>query len=523
MSVSKFPISGTGNEHAIAAAAAGSFSLGRVAAPGLYLIETDTTQSIDASAFYVESLEGFQYTTASVIRGGLSYVSLATSSDTIGLTSASFPVAINLRATDYALAPQVDASITDLNAASLQFLVPLPAGSDSFIVYWPNGDNASVSGSAASVTVPGAILPSSGSMNFTVGVSVYDAAGVPGRAEVTDFVSASTYTSPPTDVTGIFYTAGSVALTASLTGGATGFSVRFPDFSSASFSGSTASVGIPAAYQTLGASLIVDAAQIVSGALGYYGAFNLGVYPWIEFLSTGTFDPPPGTASVDVYLVAGGGGTQQQSWGSSPFISVGGGGAAGVYTASLGVAVPSPRTVTIGGGGAIDGNGSPTSFGPIGVTGGNVGPHTANTANTGASNPVRTGGSGSSTLPARAAGGGGGNTANGSNGSTGPNTAAIGGSGGAGVSGGFSVPVGGGGGGAIYATGPVASGGSGPDGGGAGRTQTTNPGLQSGTPGSANRGGGGGGGTLVLIGGYGSGTGGGSTGGSGRVAIRVIY
>jgi membrane-associated protease RseP (regulator of RpoE activity) len=75
------------------------------------------------------------------------------------------------------------------------------------------------------------------------------------------------------------------------------------------------------------------------------------------------------TLSVEYLVVAGGGGTL----GATAFQGHGGGGAGGYQTSSLTLNYGTSYTVTVGGGGAVDTNGSNSVFASVTSTGGGAG------------------------------------------------------------------------------------------------------------------------------------------------------
>lgn len=400
MSVSKFPA-----ERApafIPAGTSGSYSFPEPVQPGMYLVETDTTQSISSANFYIETAEGFRV--GATIRGGQGYIAIPIEADTVYVNSGTFPLPITISSRDYELLAAPSAIVEEYQPNQIAFDVVLPAGSSAFRVYWPDGTSASYSGTSASVAKPGAI-----SYPFDVGVAAIDSNAIAGRI---------------------------------------------------------------AAYS-------VEAL-------------------FTAFLASGTFDPGDAT-SVDVWLVGGGAGTGQKG---------GAGGAAYVYAPA--VPVSAPVSVVVGAGGS-GGNGSTTSFGPLTAAGG-----FASTGPNGGSSPTFGGG----TSAGDGGGGGGGFTAAGSNGTysvpTGISSAGPGGAGAATVPV-FGVTVaGGGGGGAFAPTNPAGLPGAGADGGGSGGDGWSFPsgGSYAGGNGAANRGGGSGGQYA-----YPTYT---SNGGSGRVLVKKV-
>lgn len=245
------------------------------------------------------------------------------------------------------------------------------------------------------------------------------------------------------------------------------------------------------------------------------------------FTSSGTFTPNA-NLSLEYLVVGGGGGGGTAILNAYP----GGGGGAGGFRTGTGLAVTSstPYSVTVGGGGPPNTNGSDSIFSTITSTGGGKGLGTALAGNGGSGGGSVYCGSGCgysvgtgntpSTSPSQGNNGAMGNTAGspvyGSGGGGGAGGVApaytsnvSGGNGGPGTASsisGASVTYAGGGGGGTYTTG-AGSGGSG--GGGAGGNGGVN-----GTSGTANTGGGGGGG--------GGTTQAGGSGGSGIVIVRYL-
>jgi hypothetical protein len=280
----------------------------------------------------------------------------------------------------------------------------------------------------------------------------------------------------------------------------------------------------------------VASAAVVSGAKATGGdvVTTDGTYWYHAFRTSGTFTPTQ-ALTCDYLVVAGGGG------GGTPL--AGGGGAGGLRStvtatggggsleSALSLSANTGYTVTIGGGGAVNANGSNSVFSTITSTGGGRGGYyNAFTGATGGSgggggggdgtvaggsgtaNQGYAGGSGNDGAPSyttRVGGGGGGAGATGSNGVA----SVSGGNGGAGVlistlatptGTGVSGYYAGGGGGSVQASGTAGSGGAG--GGGAGGANVY------GTSGTANTGGG--------AGGTGQPSGTASNGGSGLVIVR---
>lgn len=167
MSVSKFPAERKPTFIPVGQSA--SYAFPDTVNAGMYLIETDTTQSIAASNCYVTSAEGFRF--GATIRGGQGYLPLPISADSISITSGTFPMPITLTKMDYLLGAAPSASVNEYVQGSLSFIVDLPAGSSGFRYYWSNGTSASQSGSVASVALP-VSLPTN------VGIAAIDQNGV---------------------------------------------------------------------------------------------------------------------------------------------------------------------------------------------------------------------------------------------------------------------------------------------------------------------------------------------------------
>jgi hypothetical protein len=251
------------------------------------------------------------------------------------------------------------------------------------------------------------------------------------------------------------------------------------------------------------------------GVTEYYNGTN-----WYSLISTA---PPP---AVEFLVVAGGGGGGTNRGG--------GGGAGGlIYSASQAVASGTSYTITVGGGGAAQANGSNSLFGSfangatgavgggasagIGSSGSNGGSGGGAGANTNTntfggsatSGQGNAGGNGQNVGEAnRTSGGGGGAGAAGANGSGVPN-------GGVGlsysISGSSTFYAGGGGGGSALIDRPGNGAGAGGNGGGGAGGAAT--GSTTGVAGTANTGGGGGGG---------GGSAGGDVGGAGGSGVVII-
>jgi len=200
---------------------------------------------------------------------------------------------------------------------------------------------------------------------------------------------------------------------------------------------------------------------------------------------------------ADYLVVAGGGGGKNYQ----------GGGAGGVFTGSVTLISGTPYTVTIGAGGAINGDGSDSVFSSVTASKGFRGNQTNGFTAAGSSGNGFTGGTGANLGNPYLGGGGAGASANGGN-----SSGSTSGSGGAGLSSSLSgSSVGYGGGGGAGCEGGSASPGAGATtfGGGNG----SGPVANNGSAGTTNRGGGGGGGD-------GGNTNSGYAGGSGVVIVR---
>ena len=264
--------------------------------------------------------------------------------------------------------------------------------------------------------------------------------------------------------------------------------------------------------------------NIQTGALG--GTITTdSTYKYHTFLSSGTFTVFESSLSVDVLIVGGGGGGGSGSGG-------GGGGGGAVYTRSSYGLSAGNNTITIGAGGATNGNGGSTiAFSVTAVGGGgggkgdsgDGGSSGANGGGTGLSTQVGTGSisaySGWTGSGGNNGGNGGSNTGGGGGGAGAAGGSSHGGNGVVNALNGTSLYWAGGGGGSYYQGGSVGNGGLG--GGGGGKHYAT-PGsgggsaLNAGGAGQTNNGGAGGANT----GGGGGGVGGGNGGGSGIVIVR---
>jgi hypothetical protein len=236
---------------------------------------------------------------------------------------------------------------------------------------------------------------------------------------------------------------------------------------------------------------------------------------WLQFSQ-------PAGYTVNYLVVAGGGG------GGSGLVTTymaAGGGAGGLLSSSTSLSAGTAYTITIGGGGASNTNGSNSVISSIAITaiGGGKGGSGAGTAGAGGSGgggagvgnnlaggtgTVGQGNNGGTNGPASgagSAGGGGGAGAVGGNGISSPQTGGAGGSGSSNSISGSAVTYAGGGGGA----GDTVAGAGGSGGGGAGSISSF------GAAGTANLGGGGGGGSAV-------GSSAGGAGGSGIVIISYL-
>lgn len=510
MAINKFPPESVGatEQQFIPAGVAGSYATSEILTPGVYRISTDTTQNISAANFFIQSPEGFKF--GAPIRGGQGYLPVPVSASVVNIAAGTFPLPINLEKAEYAVLDAPSASISDYLPASLSFNVDLPAGSPGFNVYWPNGTNASFSGSTASVAVPAAVLPDPATVQgVKIAIAARDANNVIGQTDVTTLTAQYPFIAAATAMSVNFYSSASLSYSITGPAEAIGYRIKFNNGSLVNyFSGSAASISNPTAFtfdtEVIATVYAIDSASQVS-ANG--ASFSLGKYPWIEFTSTGTFTKPVDVSSVDVYVAGGGGGSASRGPGGYSFSAGGGGGGNVIFSPA--VPVSSPVTVTVGAGSTSTGGTS--SFGPSVTAVGGGGSINSSGASSGSGNPGAPG------ISQWSGGGGGGHTSPGSSGATSPIN--IGGNGGAGYAGAFSVPVAGGGGGG--AANVPSAGGAGVDGGAPGRPSTSAGGFP-GFNASANRSGGSGGGSMTWGGGPNVGFSA-STGGSGRVAVKVNY
>lgn len=361
------------------------------------------------------------------------------------------------------------------------------------------------------------------SEGFRVGAAVRGGRGfisIPVAAE-TIYINSGTFPLPvtiskqeysllqaPTSASFNEYSLGDLEVLVDLPSGATDAILFWPNGTSASFSGSAASLSIPG-----GLSYPINvgiAAYDENAVIGKIYVSNDISQTWYEYLSSDVFIPAPGAVSADVYVLSGGGGGIT-SFSGGPEASGGGGG--GAYSFAPAVPVSGSLSVVVGAG-AAGAAGNVSSFGSASAAAGLAGTN----ANGGASGSGFPGGTGAAAPSGYWGGGGGGHTDPGNNGNNPPTK---GGTGGAGLQlpNIFGVTVGGGGGGGETDNTPVPTGGAGVDGGGNGRSQPiTATSGGSGSNGAANRGGGGGGPARA-----GSATGPASTGGSGRVLVKVNY
>lgn len=515
MSIAKFPAEK--KDKFIPAGESGSYETSQTLQPGIYIVETDTTQNLSASNFYVVTDDGFKF--ESPIRGGLGYIELPLPARNVNVTAGTFPLPINFRESAYAMTTPVSASITDYLPASLSFAVDLPEGSSGFNVYWTDGSSASISGSAASLAVPTSILPTpvANVNGLKVAVGARDANNVISKIDVATLTAVYPFVPAPSAVTIDFTGIDSASITASVDASSASVAVYWPNDTTSVISGSTGTVSVPDIYD-IGDSVILDIGSLeADGSQGLAASFDLGQFPWAEYLASDVIDPIAGVEFYDVYLVAGGGGTN--NIGGPRGMGAAGGGGGGEVTYTPAHPITAPVSLTIGAGGAIGSVGTATTLGPsLSSTGGSNG--IGGFANSPGSirNPAPGGASGSGnpgwggSFPGGAAitGGGGG----------GEGAAATTSTGAVGYTTIFSTPVAGGGGGGGSGAG------TGTDGGGNGTGTPTPSTLATrvGDNGAANRGGGGGGSA-----GY-SGPSGptswsapGTTGGSGRAILKAIF
>lgn len=521
MSIQKFPADPVSRAQFIPVGQSGSYSTPTLLRPGVYKVTTDTSQNIAASNFYLQSADGIRFTTP--IKGGVSYVSLPVSSQSVFVNSGAFPLPIELELTRYTQLSAPSATVTDYSPASLSFVVPLPQDANSFAVFWQDGTQSIVSGSTGSVAIPLSLIPYSAS-SLKVAVAARDTASVPGEANVYTIANAFPAIVNPVSISTNYFNTASVLLTASYTnpGVVNGFEVRWSDATTASITGTSGSVLVPAGIRTFLGT--INASVRTLGINNQYtstASYSFGTYPWIELTSSSTITVPGSFTGADLYLLGGGAGGGNINQPGPQGVTLGygsGGGGAGRLLTTTNTPVSGSIVVVIGAGGSSGAAGGNTTAAGQTSQGGSTGP-TANgsvmgTAGGNAGNGTPTGGSGSySPTNSGAGGGGGGVGANGTNATSGK----VAGAGGAGLTSVFSTPVGGGGGGGSGSNQPGASLGGASDGGAPGQLVTSGVG---GLPPSAdtNRGGGGGGAGAVLSTGVSHN---GGSGGSGRAAIRL--
>ena len=202
MSIGKIPAERL--DYFVPAGQSGSYVTSRTLQAGVYLVETDTSQDISASNFYVESAEGFRF--AAPIKGGQAYVVVPTASNTVQLAAGAFPVPLNFQKSDYALEARPSASYSEYAPAELFIEVGLPDGATGFSVYWPDGTSASVSGSSGSVTVPPTAMDNPPVINgVAAGFAVIDTNNVVGQMDTQSLVGTYVFAPAPTAIETEFY------------------------------------------------------------------------------------------------------------------------------------------------------------------------------------------------------------------------------------------------------------------------------------------------------------------------------
>lgn len=343
MSISKFPAER--NPNFIPAGASGSYGFAEPIEAGMYLVETDTTQNISSSDFYVETSEGFRIGAA--IRGGQGILAVPLAADTVYVNSGTFPLPLTFESRDYNLIEAPSASINEYVEGSLEVLVGYSSGATEVAqIYWPDGTSASMSGSAASFSIPGGL-----SAPLNVGVAQLDTNSVAGAINTIsvavtwfEFLSSSVFTIDPA------YTSADVYMVAAGGGGAPGnisggggggewvFAPAVPVSGSVSIVIGAGGAGTDGTATTVGASASAAAGAVsfaprtggTSGSGNPGGTGAQGPNPSRQAAGGGGGDTANGNNSPD--FVNGGPGGAGKSAPTSIFgVSVGGGGGGGVY------------------------------------------------------------------------------------------------------------------------------------------------------------------------------------------------
>ena len=382
------------------AGASGSQQLDRVLFPGMYEIETDTTQSINASAFYLETQEGFRV--GATIRGGKSYLTVSSPSDLIYIDSGTFPMAVTFTRTAYAIEPAPSASATQFDSLEdtriLDFQVDLPTDAIGLQLYWADGSSASFSSSAASVSLPiGIDFPTD------VGFAALDPRSVPGKTTSINvepslfiFLSSDAFIPPATATTADVYLLGggggteSVTLPVGVRGGGGGglwsFVPAVPISGSVSVvvgAGGNAAAGNATLFGSASvAGGGVDQPTFVGGTSGSGEPGGTGISPPTGIRRAGGGGGHTAAGVNATPTKAGDGGAGEPALTSGFLVSVGGGGGGGKKSTD-------PTGVGLGVDGG--GNGGNSTFSPA--------PNVSQAGFNGAANRGGGGGGGASNQP----------------------------------------------------------------------------------------------------------------------------